>query len=113
VAGTDMRPADNVVHDDEESFRKSKTRVRPLTTHQYVLRSDDGRNLPRRVSCKVKTPDHIIAEYGASAATAGDDFRCRDLNRAVARRVCEGLDADQGSALHIPEASLVFDDDLS
>src|SRR5690606_35990135 len=93
IAGTAMVPDENVVYVDYEAFKKSKTAVRPLTTHQFVTKSaDDG--IPRRVSCKVKTPDHLNAEYGAGTAT-DRGLGCSDLNRSVTRAVFDGLDDEE------------------
>jgi len=110
IAGTTMVPDSNTVYTDYQAFRESKTGVRPLTNHQYVLPEPGTTNSPMRVSCKVKTPDHLNAEYGPGTATA-QNLGCIDINRDTARRVYAGLDTGTISRVRIPETRLVFEPD--
>jgi hypothetical protein len=106
-AGTTLEPR-NTVYADYQAFRESKTVVRPLQTHQFVLRDAGG--VPLRVSCKVKTPDHLNAEYGPG--TAQDrGVTCRDINRETARRVYAELGATDAKRVQVPLARVVFEDD--
>lgn len=107
LAGTSIAPQ-NTVHADFAAFRASKTAVRPLQTHQFALREDDGAGIPLRISCKVKTPDHLVAEYGSRAARDAG-FTCADVNRDTAARVYANI-ADAGR-IRIPQSLLVFDED--
>ncbi|MDW8259119.1 MAG: hypothetical protein RML32_06715, partial [Gammaproteobacteria bacterium] len=79
LAGTALQ-ARNVIHTDYQAFVASKPAVQPLTTHQYVLYSDDAPRLPLRVSCKLKTPDHLNAAFGAGTA-ARKPRLCREANQ--------------------------------
>jgi hypothetical protein len=110
IAGTRMVPDSNTVYTDYPAFRASKTGVRPLTNHQYALPEPGTANSPMRVSCKVKTPDHLNAEYGPGTAT-DSGLGCIDINRDTARRVYAGLATDEKTRLRIPEARLVFEPD--
>jgi len=112
LAGTRMLPDSNTVYTDYEAFRASKTAVRPLTSHQFVLPEPGTANSPMRVSCKIKTPDHLNAEYGPG--TANDKgLGCIDINRDTARRVYAALDPDEKAGARIASTSLVFEPDIS
>jgi hypothetical protein len=112
LAGTPMLPDSNTVYTDYPAFRASKTSVRPLTNHQYVMPEPGTANSPMRVSCKVKTPDHLNAAYGPGTAT-DQGLGCLDINRDTARRVYAGLSAAEKLRIRIPEALLIFDPDES
>ena len=112
LAGTRMLPDSNTVYTDYQAFRASKTGVRPLTNHQYVLPEPGTPDSPMRVSCKIKTPDHLNAEYGPGTAT-DKGLSCIDINRDTARRVYAGLDPDEKARVLIPSTSLVFEPDES
>lgn len=108
LAGTTLVP-DNHVYAEFADFRASKTVIRPLQTHQYVSREPERDGAPVRVSCKVKTPDHLNSAYGTG--TAHDAGRtCRDVNRATAERVYADL-ASSGASLAFPLAQVAFDED--
>jgi hypothetical protein len=100
--------ARNTVYTDYQAFRKSKTVARPLQIHQFVLR--DAAGIPQRVSCKVKTPDHLLAEYGPDSAH-DRGVTCRDINRETAKRVYASLADGTTSPIHVPQENLVFDAD--
>ena len=76
LAATAQR-SDNVVYADREAFIKSKAAIRPLVTRQLVHYDEQAR--PRMISCKVKTSDMIVYEYGDGAA--GHEGRCSSINR--------------------------------
>lgn len=67
IAATTLRPG-NVVHEDYQAFVLSKPRVRPLETEQFHWYEDAARTRLKMISCKMKTTDHLRAEYGDSAA---------------------------------------------
>jgi hypothetical protein len=112
VAGTRMVPESNTIYTDYQAFRASKTGVRPLTNHQYVMPEPGTATLPMRISCKVKTPDHLNAEYGPGTAT-DRGLGCIDINRDTARRVYAGLTPAEQAALKIDERRLAFEPDES
>lgn len=109
IAGTTLRTL-NTVHTDYAAFQKSKTAIAPLTSHQFVL-GEPGTGTPWRVSCKVKTPDHLRSHYGAAAA-AETARSCAEVNRATVRRVYQAL-AAAGQAPQRPEGSWRFDADAT
>ena len=62
-------PAATVDHPDWDSFLASKPSVRPLETEQFVRYEIPAtREQPLRISCKLKSPDIIVKEYGPDAA---------------------------------------------
>ena len=65
---------------------------------------------PMRVSCKVKTPDHLNAEYGPGTAT-GRGVGCIDINRDTARGVYAGLEPAERARLKNPGSTLSFEPD--
>ncbi len=88
VAATAQRSA-NVVYADLEAFIKSKASIRPLVTRQFV--HYDEESLPRMVSCKVKTSDILVLEYGEAAA--GFEGRCSSVNGLTLQRVTAALES--------------------
>jgi hypothetical protein len=106
-AATAIRP-EHTLYDDYAAFRASKTAVRPLTTHQFVLREQ---GVPVRISCKVKTPDHLLAVYGPGAAE-DRGLTCRDFNRQTVRAVYASLTAAERARLVIPLREVMLDSDL-
>ena len=92
-------PATNVVHADYDACVLSKAQINPLTTQQLVHYLDEGGRQARMISCKLKTVDNIIAEFGADAAVS--QRRCRDIHE---RLVAELAAAE-------PEAAPVIVDD--
>lgn len=109
LAGTTLVP-ENVIHADFPAFRRSKTVVRPLQTHQHTSDAPGQAGLPGRVSCKIKTPDHLIAEYGPSAAI-DRGLGCADINRDTVRQVYASLTQVERRRLRITAGEIVFDAD--
>jgi hypothetical protein len=107
MAGT-QRPSTNVVHTDFVAFRKSKTTIRPLETHQFV-QTEPGSSRPMRVSCKLKTPDQINLEYGARSA-ADAPKSCRDLHAGIVAAVYARLTPQQ-RARAIPREKVILEPD--
>ncbi|MEZ5458174.1 MAG: hypothetical protein R3E65_02210 [Steroidobacteraceae bacterium] len=102
VSGVTL-PVRNVVHRSYESFVKSKPRVDPLETQQYSQPARGPGGVPARISCKMKTADHIRAVHGASAALVDDDRNaCRELNRQTILTVWARLPAPIRASVAIP-----------
>jgi hypothetical protein len=68
-----------VTHPTTGAYRASKPGIRPVEIHQYVTPDATGR--PKMISCKVKTVDHLQAEYGPQAA--GTQGNCQQVTRSV------------------------------
>jgi len=68
----------NEVFDNMPDYRASKPSVDPLLTYQVVSYSGAT---PVMVSCKVKTADHLIAQYGDGAA--GEQTGCPALSAII------------------------------
>jgi hypothetical protein len=102
--------AENTLHADAAAFRASKTVARPLSIHQFIHPDPTAPDRPMLVSCKVKTPDHLIAEYGPGAAT-DRGMTCRDANRRTASAMFDALGGDNPSQKRHTLGSLVFDAD--
>lgn len=111
LAGTTQVP-ENTVYDDLEAFKKSKTAIDPLRTHQFTLANPaDGRS-PWRVSCKVKTPDHLNAHYGpGTARDAG--ITCKDINRDTVAAVLASLSPGERARASSSAKAIVYDPDTS
>lgn len=110
VVGTSL-VATNEVFDDLEAFTKSKPGVSPLMTTQYTWpeRLPDGSAM--RVSCKMKTADHLQSVYGREAA--GEDIGCRGVNERLLQQTLNSMtEAEQAQLVVTPGVSLIFDDDI-
>ena len=109
IAASKLR-AENVVHADFAAFTKSKPQVRPLQTQQFNWYGDAGNNKLRQISCKMKTTDHLRAEYGVdSAATNG---LCASINQHTLAGVLRGLTSRERRSLRYKSGrAVVFDDE--
>jgi hypothetical protein len=103
-------PAATVVHPDYESFKASKAEVRPLRTEQFVVYEDAAKQHPKLVSCKLKSADIIIKEYGDGAAKDGP-VACSDIHREMFGAVTAAMSPAETAALKIDPAKIVFDAD--
>ncbi len=103
-------PADNMVHPDFESFVLSKASVDPLRNEQFTTLGDDG--LPRMVSCKMKTPDHIQDVYGEDKANA-EAKTCAAINQQNVAAVIASLTPEESERRTLTDAQIVFEDDTS
>lgn len=104
-------PVVNVVYTDFDAFVKSKPRPRPLETDQYVWYEDAARTRPRMVSCKMKTTDHIIAEYGPGAS--GGNVSCAALNQRTVELVLGSLTGAERKRLKFDGGKrIAYDEDL-
>ena len=79
-------PMSLVIHDDFNSFVKSKAVIEGPTIQQYNWYDESGGLLG--ISCKLKSADHLNLTYGEN--TAGPDGLCQDMNRAVFELVARG-----------------------
>jgi hypothetical protein len=96
-------PVRNVVHRSYESFVKSKTGVAPLETQQFSDPPALPGGISARISCKMKTADHIREVHGRAAATAIEDRNaCRELNRQTILSVWAQLPAAQRARVAVP-----------
>jgi hypothetical protein len=106
IVGTQV-PSTAVVHDDYDTFVKSKPVVRPLQVQQYHWPAPPDGSPARMISCKMKTADHIVAEYGE--ATAGADAGCAAVNRDTLQRVVAGMTAAERRRLRFDADTVVHD----
>ncbi|MEY2624514.1 MAG: hypothetical protein RL412_289 [Pseudomonadota bacterium] len=82
--------ARNEIHTDVATFTKSKPVARPLVTTQYVWPESTAPNATAMmVSCKMKTADHLVSEYGPEAA--GADIGCSGVNALTLQRVLASM----------------------
>jgi hypothetical protein len=101
----------NRVYTDYQAFLESKPAPRPLTTRQYAWFEDDARSAPRMISCKMKTADHIRAEYGADQV--GDDTSCAAVNALTLHAVLSSMTrAERGQLKFDGGRRVTFDPDL-
>lgn len=105
----------NVVEPDFEAFKRSKPKVEPLTTHQFLTpaRADGSRQL----SCKTKSADHLRAVYGTQAAAPPPSasqpaLSCRDVHRAMVLAVWRDMTAAERQASAYPPHRIMLDADL-
>lgn len=109
IVGTSLA-ADNEVIAGFDAFAKSKPTARPLQTRQFVHAEDGAPARPRMISCKMKTADHLIAEYGADAA--GADIGCSGVNRLTLQRVLASMTPVERRRLRFGPQQVVFEDDI-
>lgn len=109
IVGTALA-ADSEVITDFEAFVKSKPVARPLQTRQFVHTEDGAPGRPRMISCKMKTADHLVTEYGADAA--GADIGCSGVNRLTLERVLAAMTPAERRRLRYAPQRVVFDEDL-
>jgi hypothetical protein len=95
LANTDLSKfnSEATVFDNMPDYRASKPAVNPLTIYQVV--TYEG-SMPIVVSCKVKTSDHLIAEYGEDAA--GKQRYCPEISKLVTAQAARELEADNPEA---------------
>jgi hypothetical protein len=99
--------SNNEVYSDYDAFVKSKPAIRPLTLRQYVERVDGE---PRAIFCKMKTADHLLAEYGPLAA--GADVGCDGVNRRHYEQVLASFDARERRKLRFDRGrKVIFEPD--
>ena len=98
MASTSM-PVINDVHQNYDSFVKSKPAVEPLTSHQYIhylplTVNGQAEEFPAIISCKLKTADRIQGIHGddkAGEEHSCDDIIKRDVEQVVAAMAAAGV----------------------
>ncbi|MBT6089419.1 MAG: hypothetical protein HOH20_07575 [Rhodospirillaceae bacterium] len=103
-------PAQNVVHPDYEAFVLSKASVDPLRNEQFTTLGDDG--LPRMVSCKMKTPDHIQEVYGEDK-TNTEARTCAAINQENVAAVIASLTPEEAEKRALTDVQIIFEEDMS
>ena len=103
-------PAQNVVHPDYEAFVLSKASVDPLRNEQFTTLGEDG--LPRMVSCKMKTPDHIQEVYGEDKANA-EARTCAAINQENVATVIARLTPEEAEKRVLSDDQIIFEEDLT
>jgi hypothetical protein len=98
--------SENKLFDEAKAFRKSKPSVRPLRSYQVVTYDAGG---PLVVSCKVKTADHIRAQYGERAA--GKQRHCPEVTRRLKAKVVSELAKENPEAAERAREFIVDDDE--
>jgi hypothetical protein len=111
ISNTAQKPR-NVVHADYESFKKSKTSIDPFETHQFVTYADADKRSPQRISCKLKTVDHLASRFGAAAAGPVQNT-CRDLNHRIARSVFATIPEGARASLKYPLDKIRLEGDVN
>jgi len=97
-------PASNTVFDNMPDYRASKPSPNPLMIYQVVTYDEIG---PVVVSCKVKTADHLIAEYGEDAA--GTQKYCPEIASRIQAQVVAEL-AESNPEAAAMAAAFIIDD---
>jgi hypothetical protein len=108
VAGT-ARPVVNLSYVDFDEFVLSKAQIEPLTSQQFVWYADAERRHPKRISCKLKTADHILTHYGAGAASA--ESTCQAANVSIVDRVFAQLTDEERGRLKFARERVVVEAD--
>ena len=111
LEGTRVAPQ-NVVHTDYAAFTASKPELQPLRTQQFVEYSDAARSLPLRISCKLKTGDHLNTVLGAGTAS-NTSRTCRDAHQQMVLAVWASMTrAEMLRAKFNPDTVMLDGDDL-
>jgi hypothetical protein len=104
VANTDI-VGTNEIFDNMPDYRSSKPSPNPLMIYQVVTYDEVG---PIVVSCKVKTVDHLQAEYGEDAA--GPQVYCPAVTSMVRAQAVAELKAEGDAAAAAAAEGFVLDD---
>ena len=103
LASTEI-DATNEIFDNMPDYRHSKPSPNPLMIYQVVTYDDIG---PIVVSCKVKTADHIRAEYGEEAA--GEQRYCPEIARMTQAQAVAELQQWNPDAASVAQSFVVDD----
>ena len=101
LANTDESPT-NTIFDNMPAYRSSKPSVAPLNIYQVVTYAGD---MPIIVSCKVKTADHLRAEYGEDAA--GKQRYCPEVTKITLQQAINELQEQNPEAAATAETFVV------
>lgn len=94
--------ATNEIFNNMPDYRHSKPSPNPLMIYQVVTYDDVG---PIVVSCKVKTADHISAEYGEDAA--GEQRYCPEITRMLQTQAVAELQQWNPDAAAVAQAFVI------
>ncbi len=92
LANTEVE-ATVTVFDNMPDYRASKPSPNPLMIYQVVTYRG---TMPIEVSCKVKTADHLRAEYGDDAA--GEQLYCPEVTRRIKAQAIAELEIEDPEA---------------
>jgi hypothetical protein len=101
LADTSVK-ATNTVFDNMPDYRASKPSPNPLMIYQVVTYDEVG---PIVVSCKVKTVDHLLAEYGENAA--GEQKYCPEITRRTQAQAVAELEQTDPEAAKVAAAFII------
>jgi hypothetical protein len=108
VVGRTGKVGQVVVHQEFETFVKSKTSIEPLTLHAYAWAAPDDPARAVAISCKLKSADHLNTAFGAG--TAGPEGLCQDMNRETLRQVRASLPGAARRDVVLDPDENIFDD---
>jgi len=104
-------PAEVVTHTDYDSFVESKPGALPLQVHQYLSNPVPGNeDMPRVISCKMKTAERINNARPGTPPAAGD-LSCATVHREMLDSMLERIPATErvaGAA-----RSVVLEEDMT
>lgn len=103
TANTD-KVGEITVFDNMPDYRASKPAPNPLQIYQVVTYDEIG---PIVVSCKVKTYDHLIAEYGEDAAV--EQKYCPHIARVIKAQAIAELAIENPEAAAVAEGFVIDD----
>ena len=109
IAGTEL-VAELHLHEDMGSFVKSRVGDMPLTVHAFFSNPAPGSELPRTLSCKMRTAGRInatLATPGKPTPTTGETD-CAFVHRRMVERVAADI---APSARKIDPASILYAED--
>jgi hypothetical protein len=103
------------IPDNQEAFVKSKALLNPLTVQQYLSNPVSEENdLPRVVSCKMKTAERINAAQPVAAgqpAIAGGDGSCQAVHSYWLEQLYAKIPAQQRA--FAPEQLVIDEEELT
>ena len=101
LADSSVKPT-VTVFDNMPDYRASKPSPNPLMIYQVVTYDEVG---PIVVSCKVKTVDHLKAEYGEDAA--GEQKYCPEMARRIQDQAVAELEPDDAEAAKVAAGFII------
>jgi hypothetical protein len=105
-------PVRNIVHTDYAAFVSSKPELSPLTTQQHVEYATDDPQRPARISCKLKTADHLNEAFGAGSA-ADRSRSCREAHQQMVLAVWASMTRREMLAVkYHPDVVMLDADDV-
>lgn len=104
ILGNTEIEGNNEIFDNMPDYRASKPSPNPLMIYQVVTYDEVG---PIVVSCKVKTVDHLKAEYGEE--TAGPQVYCPTIAGMLRDQAVKELNAEGNAKAAEVAAGFVID----